>query len=170
MSHSQVGESSCVEISGSLGDKAELDGRAEPHPPGHRQAGEESFGRRIGMRTAHRGGEPLGGRHPGADDGRGARAGVIAEHEALGSLADDAAPEPALHRGRHHAEDSFAIGDQGEVDGEFVPAGDEFPRAVERVDQRENGCRQAAATPGCFLGYHRHAGHEPPEAFQDDRF
>ena len=148
----------------SFGDQAELERRAETHPRGHRQAAEES------CRWPHRdaSGSPWRrARRPGAlrvaDRRSRARAGVVAEH------AGARLPRPTTPRQSRPCAGAattpttaFAIGDERDVDGEFVPAGDEFPRAVERIDQQRKGRRQAGRhAPRCLLGYHRHAGQEP---------
>ena len=55
------------------------------------------------------------------------------------------APDHSQRRRANNAEQGIAMSDQRQIDGEFVAAGDKFPRAVEWVDQKEAVLVWAAA-------------------------
>src|SRR5437764_13187978 len=81
---------------------------------------------------------------PGADRNSSA---LVAQCHALGAAAGDAAPRQVRGRCRDNAEDRLAELDQRDIDGEFVAAGDEFSRAVKRIDQEINPALQRLGLP-----------------------
>src|SRR5579864_8378223 len=86
------------------------------------------------MRAAdHDDGVAIGPR-PGAD--RCWRFGRMRKRNPRGAAADDAAPQRAERRRADEAEERRPLGHERDIDRIFVAAGDEFTRAVERVDQK----------------------------------
>src|SRR5690242_13666970 len=61
----------------------------------------------------------------------------LTQPHALGTLADQSAPQPSDGWRADDAEQRRPIRDQRKIDREFAPAGDELLGAVERVDQKE---------------------------------
>ena len=57
--------------------------------------------------------------------------------QTLGFAADHAAPQQSLRRRGDDAGDRNAVRHDGDVDGEFVAAGEKFLGAVERIDDQE---------------------------------
>ena len=77
-----------------------------------------------------------------------------------------------MRRGRRHkAENRQAIDDDGEVDGEFVAAGDQFPGPVERIDEDEGGfqARHGQRRVHALLRDHRDARQQTRQSFEEDR-
>ena len=91
------------------------------------------------------------------------------QRQPLGTAADLPAPDQAAGRRREHAGDRRLVLDQRDVDGELVEAGEEFARAVERIDD-EKASAQSFDRPvaGGLLRHHGDAGHEPGESRQND--
>ena len=88
---------------------------------------------------------------PGADRDalarcRGFRAGRNCK--SLGTLSDRACPDRAERRRCDHAGDRRAVINQRDIDRVFGHAGDEFARAVERVDQQERVSAHRQCDPG----------------------
>ncbi len=61
--------------------------------------------------------------------------------------------------------------DNGEIDGEFITAGKELARSIQRIDDdeavREVGRRRCI---GRLFSHYRHLRQNPGEALQDHRF
>src|SRR5258708_38760180 len=66
-----------------------------------------------------------------------ARGGAGGEAQPLGPPAFDPAPQQSLRGGRDNAEAWTPAPHDRDIDGEFVPPGNELARAVERIDQNE---------------------------------
>src|SRR6202044_335547 len=119
-----------IMIGGSLGDPAELD------------RGAASDARRVGQlaEIALRGVIKMGAAHDDDQFALGARAALdwlrlrdapARAHEALGAVADHAAPDKAERRRDDDAQRRHSAGDHSDVDRIFGTAGDEFTRSVE---------------------------------------
>ena len=81
--------------------------------------------------------------------------------EALGAVADHAAPDKAERRRDDDAQRRRSAGDHSDIDRIFGTAGDEFARAVERVDQEIIGAGSGLLPLGLFFRDHRQAWRKP---------
>ncbi len=84
-------------------------------------------------------------------------------------MPDDATPDQSERRGADDAEQWLAVGDQGQIDREFLMAGDEFARAVEGVDQEKAVPVGRGGAAGPLLRERRHVGREPDKTLGNHR-
>ena len=96
---------------------------------------QKSIGRRIEMRAADAATAPSRGQAPRAD--RRLVGAVLQQPKPLGLHADNAAPNSASRRRGDDAGDWHAAGNDGEIDGKFITAGQKLLGAVERVDDQK---------------------------------
>ena len=102
-------------------------------------------------------------------DGGGFFKRTIGRHgNAFRADADQSAPDQAQRRRADHAEQRHAIVEQGDVDGKFVAAVDEFLGAVERVDQEEAAIECWCRHIGALFGQSGDAGRQPRQPIGDD--
>ena len=138
---------------------AEFDRRAERLPDGAGPAGDEGFGSGVAMRAADGDDPGLAALREAAGVDRLGRAAAPPSltRQPFGAAADQAAPDQSERRRADDAEQRRAVGDQREIDGELVAAGDEFLGAVERIDQEEAAAigrlRQMRRAPRTAPGY-----------------
>ena len=94
------------------------------------------------------------------------------KREPLGAAADDAAPQIAERRRADDAEERRPFGHQRDIDRVFVAPGDEFPRAVERVDQKVTAAhyRLRLFARGVLLRNDRHVRSKPLKTVADNGF
>ena len=144
-----------IDVGAALGDPAEFDRRAERlcrTAPGRR---DEGFGPASPCErlTAAIQGSPRGGKlrvRIGSPPRR-----------TLAFTVSRSAPRPTSPRqispsaGAPICRAAASRGDQRDIDGEFVAAGDEFLRAVERIDQEEAAVDRAASPVDALLGQRR---------------
>ena len=62
---------------------------------------------------------------------------ILQQPKSLGLHADNAAPDSAARRRGDDAGDRHAAGNDGEIDGKFITAGQELAGAIKRVDDQE---------------------------------
>src|ERR1700722_18676619 len=158
-----------INVGCAFGEAAEFYRRAALYEFCCRQTVDIAFGARFEMRAAdHDDGFACGPR-PGAD--RDGHAGVGAK-DAVGTAADDTAPEDSERRRADDAEQGCPFSHERDIDRIFVTAGDEFPRAVEWVDQKVAAARYRLRlfARGLLLRNDRHRRIKPFEAIADDGF
>src|SRR6516165_5361046 len=124
-----------IDVDGTFGDFRKLQRRAQYLPHRALSRSDEFVGFGIAMRAADRC-DPwsaLWREAAGADR----LAALAARDQPLGAMPDAASPDQPQCRRADNAQQRHAVFDQREVDGELVPARDEFPGAVERIDQEK---------------------------------
>ena len=90
--------------------------------------------------------------------------------QALGAVADNPAPDEPERRRNDNAELRYSLRHEPDIDSIFVAAGDEFARAVERIDQEIVGAGSGPRVFRLFLRHRRQARRKSRQAVTDDRF
>ena len=125
-------------------DLAKLDRRPAGRSRDWPKRGQKSIGRRIEMRAAYSGDRAFAWPGPRAD--RLSLVGaVLQQSKPLGLHADNAAPDSAARRRGDDAGDWHAAGNDGEIDGKFITAGQELARAIKRVHDQETSIEHDGA-------------------------
>ena len=113
--------------------------------------GQKSIGRRIEMRATYGGDRAFAWPGPRAD--RLSLIGAILQQpKPLGLHADNAAPNSAARGRGDDAGDWHAAGNDGEIDGKLITAGQELAGAIKRVHDQETSINTMALRVGKFLG------------------
>ncbi len=86
----------------------------------------------------------------------------------LGAAADQPAPDQAERRRADDPQQRRPVGDQSEIDREFVAAGDKFLGAVQGVDQEEAAAERQACEAVALLGDGRNSRQQPRQALADE--
>src|SRR5262249_15825771 len=121
-----------INVSNAFRDLTELDRGSAGASRYRSKRREKRIGRRIEMRAAHGRPPPFARPDPRAD--RLSLVGAILQQaKTLGLYPDDATPDPAARRRGDDARDRHAAGNDGEIDGKFIAAGQELPRTIEWV-------------------------------------
>ena len=125
------------------------------------------------MRAADHRNETRAWRRPGSNRVallRGRRRGSGRNTQPLGAAARNPTPEDSLRRGANDTETRTPAAHERNIDGELIPAGDQFAGAVEGVDQDEAvGKAVRGRAPRCLLLHHAHAGKQAGKSFEDQR-
>src|SRR5689334_25287462 len=75
---------------------------------------------------------------------------ILQQAKPLGLDADNAAPDSSACRRGNDAGDRYAAGDNGEIDGKFIAAGQELARAIKWIDDQETSIETIAFRVGGF--------------------
>ena len=136
---------------------SEAEVRPEKHRSSYRNASDLRRRPRLRVARPACGSAEPGRRHP-------------QQPKTLGLHADNTAPDSAAPRRGDDARDWHAAGNDGEIDGKFITAGQELSRAIKRVNDQEASIETIVLCVGRFLGDDGNARQQARNALDDQSF